>query len=63
MHTHTHKYTKNDVIGQAEGREKRSAETVSASVLSSEETPLCLPCKWTLPAPWTLEPLDHVKGV
>lgn len=62
-HTHTHKCTKNDVIGQTEGRGKKSAETASAWVLSSEKTPPCLPCNWTVPALWTLEPLDYVKGV
>lgn len=45
------------------GEKKKSAETVSASALSSERTPLCLPCDWTLPALWTLELLDYVKGV
>lgn len=45
------------------GGKKKSAETVSASALSSERTPLCLPCDWTLPALWTLELLDYVKGV
>lgn len=66
IHTHTQTRTSAQrmmSLVKQKGGGKKSAETVSASVLSSEKTPLRLPCSWTVPALWTLEPLDYVEGV